>query len=451
MNPNLLNVLKRAQELHRLSHPDAVEATQPQGLEFDDKSSRDWLDLSGFLLETGRLDEACEACSQALALEPGQLDIRLILADVLELNKKLDLAAEELTKVIRQDPMHLNAHNKLGNILYQKADWPGLYQELERYLDVTPSDETEFEKSCLNLLFGRMPLGWEQYESRWKTPGAGGEYPKLNPVFPQPEWRGESFIGKTLLLRWEQAFGDNIMFVRYAPMVKARGGRVLLETLGPLVDLLATCDGVDEVFMEGEPLPPFDLQLPLLSLPRIFKTDLDSIPAEVPYLAIPEKVPHREGIDRILGATEGLLRVGLVWAGRPRPAKYPDRSIPPDLLKPLESLQGIVWHSFQMEQEGELPFPRIIRMAPVLRGGFADTAYALSRMDLVITVDSAVAHLAGALGLPTFLLAHGTPDWRWLMGRDDSPWYPTMRIYRQQAHGDWGGVIKRVMDDLVGG
>jgi hypothetical protein len=371
----------------------------------------------------------------------------LALAESLIRSQCLDPAATVLSEVLEQDPGNPRGHELLRLVRLRQGDWLGLEAEFERHLMAHPSGSTEWEKCCLNLRFGRMPLGWDQYESRWTTPGADLR-PKEHEL-PQPQWEGESFVGKTLLLRWEQGFGDALMFVRYAPQVKARGGRVLLEALGPLVDLLATCPGIDEVISDGDPIPPFDLQLPLLSLPRIFRTDLDSIPGAVPYLTVPPKVPHREGIDRVLAATEGLVRIGLVWAGRPRPSPYPERSIPPALLRPLQVLPGVVWHSFQMEPEGEQPFPRIVPMGPFLRGGFAATAHALTGMDLVITVDTALAHLAGALGIPTLLLLHAFPDWRWLMGRDDSPWYPTMRLYRQPEPENWAPVIEQVVSDLT--
>jgi hypothetical protein len=374
------------------------------------------------------------------------LNAQLVLAENLMKDANLEQAALTLSEAVRQDPRSEKAHQLFRLVLFRQGNWPGLYSEFNRYTDAHPSNQVAWEKACLNLQFGFMPLGWEQYESRWHTPGI--EHRSKDHVLPQPQWEGELFAGKTLLLRWEQGFGDVIMFVRYAPMVKARGGRVLLEVLEPLVDLMATCPGIDEVIKDGDPIPPFDLQLPLLSLPRIFQTDLNSIPADIPYLSVPERVPHREGIDRILDATKGYTRVGLAWVGRPRSEHFPVRSISPALLKPLEALPGTAWHSFQLEQGGEQPFPRIIPMGPVVRGSFSDTAHALNGMDLVITVDTALAHLAGALGIPTFLLAHTFADWRWLMGRDDSPWYPTMRIYRQPEPGDWASVIERVVADL---
>jgi len=375
-----------------------------------------------------------------------RLRAQLSLAEILVRGNELDQASGLLSQVVQQDPTHFRGHELLRLVHFCRGDWPGLYSEFARYIAAQHSDRANFEMACLNLQFGFMPQGWDQFESRWQTPGI--EHRSTKDVLPQPRWNGEPFEEKILLLRWEQGFGDVIMFVRYAPMVKARGGRVLLEVLEPLADLMATCPGIDEVIKDGDPLPLFDLQVSLLSLPRIFQTTLNSIPADIPYLSVPLKLSRREAVDRILDATKGHTRVGLAWAGRPRSPVFPVRSIPPAFLKPLQALSGVAWHSFQVEEVGEQPFPGIIPMGPVIKGSFAETAHALSGMHLVITVDTALAHLAGALGIPTFLLAHTFADWRWLMGRDDSPWYPSMRIYRQPAPDDWAPVIRHVVADL---
>jgi hypothetical protein len=206
---------------------------------------------------------------------------------------------------------------------------------------------------------------------------------------------------------------------------------------------------VDQVVPHLGSLPPYDLQAPLLSLPSIFKTDLDHIPADIPYLDLPERVPNRQSLARILAASHGKVRIGIVWAGSSTHGKDEERSIPVDALAPLGDLPGVAWHSFQMEPGPAAPLPGIVPLAPLL-ANFSDTAYALSGMDLVITVDTALAHLAGALGMPTLLMLPFVPDFRWLLERSDSPWYPTMRIYRQSVPGDWGSVIQRVARDLAG-
>jgi hypothetical protein len=440
-----LKLLEEAQDLHRSNHHDAALTTYRRYLDLQSHHAAAWADLGDLLLLMSRPGEACEACDRALSLDPQNMQARLALAEGLVKTMNLGRAAEILAEALRQNPENRSIRTALEAILFAPGNWLDPIAEFKRLLGVDPSKERVWDLALYNLLLGHLDLGWEQYESRWDVPKTERRSREL--VLAEPQWRGESFVGKTLLLRWEQGLGDVIMFVRYAPLVKARGGRVLLEVIEPLVDLVATCAGIDEVIKDGDPLPPFDLQLPLLSLPRIFQTNLDSIPADIPYLSVPDRVPHREGIDRILAATRGHTRVGLVWAGNPKHIRDAERSIPPDLLKPFETLP-VAWHSFQVGQGSELPFPGLIPMGPVVRSSFADTAYALSSMDLIITVDTSIVHLAGALGIPTLLLVTAVPDWRWLMDRDDSPWYPTLRIYRQPEVGNWASVVENVVSDL---
>ena len=212
--------------------------------------------------------------------------------------------------------------------------------------------------------------------------------------------------------------------------------------------MAATCKGVDFVIPKGAPLPPFDLQSSLLSLPRIFRTELGTIPAEVPYLDVPGEVPHRQAILECLTLAQEHTRIGLVWAGTPGHGRDFERSLPATSLAPLAALPGVSWFSFQLGRQEVPPLPDLTSLAPLLRN-FSDTAYGLSGMDLLITVDTSVAHLAGALGIPTLLLLSFQPDFRWMLDRDDSPWYPTLRLYRQPAYGDWGAVVQQVVDDLT--
>lgn len=306
------------------------------------------------------------------------------------------------------------------------------------------SPRARFPAADASLLSGDLPHGWDQYEARLQVPGL------IQPErhFTHPRWDGQPFQGKTLLLHYEQSFGDTLMFVRYAPMVKAMGGNVLLAAQGPLADLVATCQGIDLVIPRGTAPPPFDFHFPLLSLPWLFRTELSSIPAEVPYLKVPESVPNREALTQLLARSEGLIRVGLTWKGRSSLPRDSGQSIPPAALAPLAALPEVAWHSFQREDGSEAPFPGIQPVGPSI-STFSDLAHALSAMDLVITVDTAVAHLAGALGIPALLLLAHEPDWPWLLERDDSPWYPTLRLYRQQVPGDWESVVQRVIRDLT--
>ena len=179
----------------------------------------------------------------------------------------------------------------------------------------------------------------------------------------------------------------------------------------------------------------------------MFQTNLESIPAEIPYLDVPKRGPNQQAIGELLAGSEGRTRIGLSWAGSPTHTRDAQRSIAPRALSPLRALGDVAWHAFQLGATELPPLPGMVSLAPLL-GNFSDTAYALRGMDLLITVDTALAHLAGALGIPTLLLVSYIPDWRWMMGRADSPWYPTLRIYRQPEPGNWATVIERVVADL---
>lgn len=329
----------------------------------------------------------------------------------------------------------------MGQSLYEQGRWTEFRLEIERFRKHAPlSDYLEFECGFQNLLNGVMPLGWQQWEARLRVPGCVG--PERD--FPEPRWDGGSFEGKTLLVHYEQGLGDTLMLARFLPQVKGRGGTVVLLVQPELAGLMTTCQGVDLVVSQGDPVPPFDLQISMYSLPAVLQVDLASLPAEVPYLGIPRRVPNLDRIDERLVASEGRLRIALAWAGNPAHRRHAERSLPVALLERLSILPGVAWHGFQVGSQEEPPLPDYIPMAPLL-GCFADTAYALARMDLVISVDTALAHLAGALGIPIFLLVTYAPDFRWMLDRDDSPWYPTMRIFRQPRPYDWDSVLASIV------
>lgn len=303
-----------------------------------------------------------------------------------------------------------------------------------------------WDQSYDTLVRGELVKGWQQYEARWQVPGLI----KPERKFTHPRWDGRPFPDQTLLLHYEQGLGDTLMFVRYAPLVKALGGRVVLAAQAQLAEVVATCPGIDTVVPKGTPPPPFDLHCPLLSLPWLFRTDLESIPADIPYLQVPDRVPNRAELDGRLAQSEGQLRIGLAWQGSTAHPRDRERSIPIADLQLLAELPPIAWFSFQREWGQDLPLAGMEDLGPLL-GNFSDTAYALQAMDLLITVDTAIAHLAGALGVPVLLLITHVPDWRWLLEREDSPWYPTMRLYRQPRAGDWYSVLRNVVDDLSEG
>jgi hypothetical protein len=298
---------------------------------------------------------------------------------------------------------------------------------------------------------GDLARGWAAYEWRWRT----ARFAARAGRFAQPPWLGaEAPAGKTILLHAEQGFGDTLQFCRYAAPVAARGARVVLEVARPLARLMATLDGVAAVVAEGDELPAFDLHCPLMSLPLAFGTTLETVPPPARLVPVPERVAAWQ---LRLAAVEGI-RVGLVWAGSSNKT-YPEgraidrrRSITLDHYLPLAAVAGVSFVSLQKGEaalRGAAPPPGMALLdATDGLADFADTAALVAALDLVISVDTAVAHLAGSLGKPVWILTQFDADWRWLAGRLDSPWYPTARLFRQPEIGDWASVIADVVAAL---
>jgi hypothetical protein len=286
------------------------------------------------------------------------------------------------------------------------------------------------------LKIGLLLEGWASYE--WRL-----QIPELIPPrdFNAPVWTGQPFQQQTLLIVAEQGLGDTIQFIRYAPLVKARGGIVAVECQAPLADLLKSCSGIDQIIASGQSLPHYDWCVSLMSLPHIFQTTLETIPSEVPYLR------PRHPIQRTPGTR---LRVGLVWAGNPKQQRDRMRSCPFEELMPLFATEGIQWVCLQKEipLSDHGPVNACRHMERVSLNDFAATADQVSSLDLVISVDTSVAHLAGAMNAPVWILLAKASDWRWLLDRDNSPWYPSARLFRQRQAGDWKEVVHRVSEEL---
>jgi hypothetical protein len=279
-----------------------------------------------------------------------------------------------------------------------------------------------------------------------------------------PQWKGEPLNGKTILLIGEQGFGDRLQFIRYAEILPRLGALVSVECPKSLIPLLARCKGVNQVIAEGEELPGFDFYTPLLSVPAVLRTELHTIPANVPYLSADplllnkwrEKLEELIPSQRVKPNHRGLC-IGINWQGRGGMGEYRQRDIPPDLFATLAELPGVRLISLvKTEAVGELPavaaptsmidFGREIDRE---HGAFMDTAAIMMNLDLVISSDTAVPHLAGALGVPVWLVLPFASDWRWLLDRSDSPWYPTMRLFRQKRPGDWAGVFEEIKAALL--
>jgi Flp pilus assembly protein TadD len=388
-----------------------------------------------------RFPAAWKHVNEALNLVPNHPHAHFF-AGVLCLGENdLDAAAVHLNRAIELQPDRPEFWSYRAQLHLRRRSLPEADRCLARALELDPENsDGRYLKGWLELSQGRLTEGWPKLEPRWIRSG---------PRDPQrAQWAGEPLEGRTILLYLNHGFGDTLHFVRYAPLVAARGGKVVLECSPALQSLLQGMEGVEAVIRHGQPLPPFDVQASLLSLPRILGTTLNRIPSRVPYLRLPS--PCRVSVP---ARNNTRLKVGLVWGGSELLIFDQNRSVPLSALAPLLALPEVAFYSLQVgspsRQLREGGFAdRIIDLGPQLTD-FAATASAIGQLDLVITVDTSVAHLAGALGKPVWMLLLFFADWRWLYDRDDSPWYPTMRLFRQtHFQAGWDGVVERVRDRL---
>jgi len=403
--------------------------------------------LASCLCDLGQLDEATAACESALSQNPDDARAHTNLGIILDAQGRFDDAVAAHRRATVADPNYAKGHANLAVALRVVGALDEARAASERAVALAPDDpEIRFNHAHVLLMNGELARGFE--ELRWGRHCKG--WSDGYPAFAEPEWTGEPLAGRTLLLYAEAGLGDTMQFVRYLPMVHDKGGSVLLQVQPPLVPLLRALPGVTVIAL-GEQLPRFDLQLPLIGLPRIFGTTLDTIPATVPYLH-PDAAKVAQW-RRILNDRSGL-NIGVVWAGNPRHKGDRQRSIAAARLLPQLAIPGVKLHSLQKD-----PRPAdaatiaalgrdIVDLAPML-ADFSDTAAAVMQLDLVITVDTSVAHLVGALGRPVWLLLPHALDWRWMRDREDTPWYPSMRLFRQQTPRIWDDVIARASAELA--
>jgi tetratricopeptide (TPR) repeat protein len=402
------------------------------------------------LQELRRLDEALSSYDKALALRPDYAEAYNKRGYALHDLNRLDEALASYDKALALKPDLAEAFNNQGVTLQQQNRIDEALASYREALRLGPNfAQAHSNLGYALLLAGRFEEGWKEHEWRWKTEHMSGDARD----FPVPLWRGEAIGDRVILLYAEQGFGDTLQFCRYAPLIAA-GARTVLEVQAPLVRLLSRLPGLTAVVARGDRLPPFDLHCPLLNLPRAFGTTLDTIPAATPYLAAdPARAADwRRRLDGL-----GGLRVGLVWAGGARMkwqhlAVDRRRSIALDTLASLGEAPGVSFISLQKGGPAAQAANPLHGMAlhdfTADLHDFDDTAALIDGLDLVISVDTAVAHLAGALGKPVWLLNRFDSCWRWLRNRDDSPWYPLLRQFRQPSPGDWNSVIRSTRDAL---
>jgi len=437
--------------------------------------------LAGALNAQGLCEAALHHARTALALDPRFVEARNSAGVALMRLGRIEEGIDEFRAVIAQRADYVEALSNLGNALCALDYDEEAIAAHSRALEIRPghmaaligrasayaslhrtaeaiaglhaalaidsgSPEAHFELSLVLLRSGDLTTGWDEYEWRWRK----SDFTSFSRNFAQPQWDGsQALAGSTILLHAEQGLGDTIQFCRYASFVKARGARVVLELQRPLASLMCSLEGVDAVIARGDPLPDFELHCPLLSLPRTAGTTLETVPAMVPYLAPPSEIATAWARRLPDDAT---WRVGLAWAGSPTHKRDRVRSLSLSQLDGLFDVPGIRFYSLHHELGDEeakqvAATPNLTQFGDEL-AGFDATAALVAQLDLVISVDTSLAHLAGALGRPLWVLLSYTPDWRWLLGRDDSPWYPGARLFRQRLPRAWDEVLTRVASEL---
>jgi tetratricopeptide (TPR) repeat protein len=397
------------------------------------------------LHELKRYDEALTSYERALALRSDFSEALNNRGNTLRCLNRYDEALESLGQALRLRPDYVEAFVNSGLVLQDLGRCDEALESFSQALVHRPdSAEAHCGASLCRLSRGDFIAGWEEYEWRWRNPKAEAVRPFLEPL-----WLGtEELAGRTILLWAEQGFGDTLQFCRYAKYVADAGGAVVLEVQPALKSLLSCLEGTTRVIAHGEALPAFDCHCPLLSLPLAFKTTLTSIPGGVPYLT--------SDIRQMRAWQDGLAgmkrpRIGLAWSGDPRHPNDRNRSMRLSDLQPLFAVDAAYIAVQKDMHEADM---RLLAACPDIRHfgnqlqDFADTAAIISCLDLVITVDTSIAHLAGAMGKPVWVLLSSNPDWRWMQGREDSPWYPTARLFRQSDPGDWRGVVEHVKMSL---
>ena len=428
----------------REAYGDAVESCR-RALAENPRRHESYTQLGLAFTGQGNFAAAAEAFRRAIALKPDCAETIFGLGYLFERQADLAGAAESYRYAMKLDPQLAVVHLHLGEIYLQQGEVEKAGERLAQVQKLEPdSAEVNSLRGLIHLQQGDFARGLPLYESRWKTVYGLRQRRK----FPQPLWKGEPLNGARILLHPEQGLGDTLQFVRYVPLVAAQGGKVILELPARLHRLLAATAEAEKTVPWGEPLPEFDWQCPLMSLPFAMGTALGTIPAHIPYV-FPDSAQVEVWRQRLEKET---LRVGLVWAGN---AKHPQerwRSIPLNQLAPLTQIAGATFYSLQMGPPAAIlrqPSPgwRLIDLQDEQRD-FADTAAIVANLDLVISIDTSVAHLAGAMGKPVWILLCKSPDWRWLLDREDSPWYPTARLFRQSVAGNWQDVLARVEGEL---
>ena len=426
---NLGVTLKEMGELDR-----SVQAYQ-QALEINPQYAEAHNNLGNVLKEMDQLDESIHAYQKALKINPQYVEVYNNLGNVLKEMDQLDESIHAYQKAIQIQPDYVEAHINLGVVLREQVRLKESIQAHQQAIQIQPDyDEAHINLAITFLLQGQLTAGWKEFE--WRR--------SRKRDFKRPLWDGTPLNGKSILIYAEQGFGDTIQFVRYIDLLPDANTIIIVFCQPELKTLFKSMDRIDTLVTKGEDIPNSDVHVPLLSLPYMFNTTLNTIPARIPYL-YPN--PKADSVFHLDGSHD--LKIGIVWAGRPTHADDNNRSIDLKWFKCLLDIRNCEFFSLQVgERREDIKQHGHHRTIKDLGKQFTDfhhTALAILQLDLVISVDTAVAHLAGALGKEVWTLLPFVPDWRWMLDRSDSPWYPSMTLFRQQeTGGDWSPVFERL-------
>ena len=454
--------VNRGDALRRLGKLESAVASFRRAIAIKPDLMEAYANLGKALEELGQPDDAVAVFDQAIAISPDSAAAFYNRGNALKANRQADAALASYDQALLLNPAYAEAWYNKGVVRHERNQLDPAIAHYRRAIEI----DADYALAHLNLATALLTgsdheCGWQEFEWRWRSDN--------NSLVPnrrglrQPGWLGrEALAGKTILLQNEQGLGDTLQFCRYAKQVRALGARVILEVQPPLFEVLSDLEGVDQLLPDtAKKIPEVDYHCSLLSLPLALGTTLETIPNQVPYI---RSRPEKASAWKARLAPSDALRIGLVWSGN-FVANHPElkatharRNIPLQKLAPLH-MEGVTFYSLQKGQPAEAELPALIQAGwggpPIIDftaelHDFSDTAALIDHLDLVISVDTSTAHLAGAMGKPVWVLNRFDTCWRWMLERDDSPWYPTLKLYRQTAPDDWNGVVERVRNDLIG-
>ena len=426
----------------------AIQAFQ-KAIKLKPDHAEAYYNLALALKEQRQFEKAVLNFKHVIRLTPDDADAYYNLGNTYEALGRYEAASENYQLAIKKNGAFAGAFNNLALVLKAMGRIDEAISHFREAVRVQPRlAEAHWNLSLALLVKGKFDEGWKEHEWRFLRGKRSTIYPHR---FGIPLWDGSPFIGKRLFVHSEQGLGDTLQFIRYLPMVKRSGGTVIFETLRPLLGVMSGFPGIDklvEISPNRRYVEDCDYYVPLMSLPMLFATEIPTIPSNIPYIfADPENVEQWKNRINKKG-----YKIGIVWAGKPEHENDGNRSCELEHFLPLAGIPGVAMYGLQKgdaarQAEASTGMKRIINFDREL-SDFSETAAAIENLDLLISVDTAAAHLAGAMGKPVWTLLPYAPDWRWLLKREDSPWYPTMRLFRQPARGDWGTVFDKVKDEL---